>query len=215
MIDDLFIKLVLVIGISTLYVSCASTPSESPGSPDSPDSADAVEEVSEEADVEEEGLVTIIEESATPVSEEEVETLDDFEDFDDPFIRAAEQSVISSYLGRNRESRIVIYFDFDSAFLALDGRTTLDRIIADIKDELALTNEILNIRVEGHTDERGSNEYNLALGQRRADSVTRYMILQGIAATQLESISYGETRPASSGSGEIAWQENRRVEINY
>jgi len=201
--SNLFVRghMVLVIGISMLYVSCATTP---------PDLIEEGTEIEEE-----EGLVTIIEEAPTPVSEEEVETLVDFENFDDQFVKAAEQSVIGNYLGKNRAARIVIYFDFDSAFLALDGRKALDRVIASIKDELTQTNQALNIRVEGHTDERGSNEYNLALGQRRADSVTRYMILQGIAAVQLESISYGETRPASSGSGEIAWQENRRVEINY
>lgn len=183
--------LVLITSISLLYISCASVREET-------------------------GLVTTIDDSPGPASEQEVETLVAFEGFDDKFARAAEQSVVGNYIGRGRAARIVIYFDFDSAFLALDGRKALDGIITDIKNTLTQNNKrALNIRVEGHTDERGSNEYNLALGQRRADSVARYMVLQGVTAPQLEAVSYGETRPVNSGSGEIAWQENRRVEINY
>ena len=69
------------------------------------------------------------------------------------------------------------------------------------------------IRLEGHTDERGTREYNLALGERRANSVRDYMVLNGIADYRIESISYGEERPIAYGSGEANWAKNRRVEL--
>ena len=67
----------------------------------------------------------------------------------------------------------------------------------------------------GHADERGSSEYNIALGEQRAKSVERMMRAQGVSASQLEIVSYGEEKPAVSGSGESAWQMNRRVEVGY
>jgi peptidoglycan-associated lipoprotein len=71
------------------------------------------------------------------------------------------------------------------------------------------------IRLEGHTDERGSREYNIGLGERRALSVRRYLLLQGVSSDQLTTVSYGEERPAVLGSNEQAWAQNRRVELVY
>jgi len=71
------------------------------------------------------------------------------------------------------------------------------------------------VRLEGHTDERGSREYNIGLGERRAQSVRRALLLQGAADAQISTVSYGEERPAVPGHDEAAWAKNRRVEIVY
>ena len=67
--------------------------------------------------------------------------------------------------------------------------------------------------LEGHADERGTREYNMALGERRAKAVQRYLVLQGVSPAQLELVSYGEERPLAAGSGEESWAQNRRVEL--
>ena len=72
-----------------------------------------------------------------------------------------------------------------------------------------------SIRLEGHADERGTREYNLALGERRANAVRAYLVAQGASRSQIEVISYGEEKPANSGHNESSWAENRRVEIVY
>ena len=69
--------------------------------------------------------------------------------------------------------------------------------------------------LEGHTDERGGREYNLALGQKRADAVRRALALMGVQETQMEAVSFGKEKPAVQGSGEEAWSQNRRVELAY
>jgi peptidoglycan-associated lipoprotein len=71
------------------------------------------------------------------------------------------------------------------------------------------------VRLEGHTDERGSREYNIALGDRRAQSVRRVLLFQGASSDQVETVSYGEEEPAVSGHDEAAWSKNRRVELIY
>jgi len=73
----------------------------------------------------------------------------------------------------------------------------------------------LNVRVEGNADERGSNEYNLALGQRRADGVKRMLVLGGAKASQVDAVSYGEEKPKATGHNESAWSQNRRSDIKY
>jgi len=76
-------------------------------------------------------------------------------------------------------------------------------------------NSMLSVRLEGHADERGTREYNLALGERRANAVQAYLIAQGVSRSQMEVISYGEEKPADSGHDEGSWTKNRRVEIVY
>jgi len=71
------------------------------------------------------------------------------------------------------------------------------------------------VRLEGHTDERGSREYNIGLGERRAQAVRRALLLQGASDAQISTVSYGEERPAVSGHDETSWAKNRRVEIVY
>jgi peptidoglycan-associated lipoprotein len=101
----------------------------------------------------------------------------------------------------------VLYFEFDSATLRPAAQDILDAHIA-----LAKTNGD-SVRLEGHTDERGTREYNMALGERRAKAVANYMVASGVASYRIESVSYGEERPAASGSSEGSWSQNRRVEI--
>jgi peptidoglycan-associated lipoprotein len=73
----------------------------------------------------------------------------------------------------------------------------------------------VNVRLEGHADERGSREYNIGLGERRAQAVRRLLLLQGVSAGQISTVSFGEERPRATGSTESAWAQNRRVEITY
>ncbi|SEP61725.1 peptidoglycan-associated lipoprotein [Ectothiorhodospira magna] len=107
-------------------------------------------------------------------------------------------------------SRQVIYFDFDRD----DVRAEFVDVIAAHGAFLA-RNSQLRLRLEGHTDERGTREYNLGLGERRAQSVRRMLMLQGASSSQIQVISYGEEMPAVQGSNEQAWQKNRRVELIY
>lgn len=102
-----------------------------------------------------------------------------------------------------------IYFDFDMADLKPAARSTLRELADCLKTEAGGA----SIRIAGHCDERGSTEYNLALGERRSGSVREYLINLGVPSSRLEAISYGEEKPARSGSTEDAWTQNRRVEF--
>ena len=102
-----------------------------------------------------------------------------------------------------------VYFGFNESTLAGDAQSILDNNIAKLK------NGSQHIRIEGHADERGTREYNLALGERRANAVVQYLVANGIAKSRLETISYGKERPADPGHDETAWAKNRRVELVY
>ena len=104
----------------------------------------------------------------------------------------------------------VIYFDFDSSEI----RPEFVNVIAAHAKALA-RNASVRVRLEGHTDERGSPEYNIGLGERRAQAVKRALLLQGVADSQVATVSYGEERPAVTGAVEEAWAKNRRVEFIY
>jgi peptidoglycan-associated lipoprotein len=107
-------------------------------------------------------------------------------------------------------ARRTVYFDFDSSEIRGEGTD----IVAAHARYLA-ANGAMKVRLEGHTDERGSREYNIGLGERRAQSVRRALLLQGASEAQLSTVSYGEERPAAAGSDDAAWTKNRRVEIVY
>jgi peptidoglycan-associated lipoprotein len=102
----------------------------------------------------------------------------------------------------------IVYFDFDSYVVKDEYRPVIE---AHAKRMVA--NKSLRATIEGHTDERGGREYNLALGQKRAESVLRSMTLLGVIDNQLEAVSFGKERPAEPGSDEAAWAKNRRAEI--
>ena len=104
----------------------------------------------------------------------------------------------------------LFYFDFDQAIVRRSGHSELDRHAGVLSG-----NSMLSVRLEGHADERGTREYNLALGERRANAVQAYLIAQGVSRSQMEVISYGEEKPADSGHDESSWTKNRRVEIVY
>jgi len=104
----------------------------------------------------------------------------------------------------------IVYFDFDSAVIQGAG---VDVVAAHAK--YLAGNSQARVRLEGNTDERGSREYNIGLGDRRAQAVRRALLLQGVAEGQITTVSYGEERPADPGHDEAAWAKNRRVEIVY
>jgi peptidoglycan-associated lipoprotein len=101
----------------------------------------------------------------------------------------------------------VFYFEYDSSTLTAQARQALDAHIALLK-----SNE-RTMRLEGHTDERGTREYNMALGERRANAVRDYMAGSGVANYRIETVSYGEEQAIAYGSGESNWAQNRRVEL--
>ena len=102
----------------------------------------------------------------------------------------------------------VVYFEYDQYNLTAKSIQALKGV-----SELMNKNSKITISIEGHADERGTREYNLALGQRRAESVANYLISNGINRNRLLTKSYGEERPLSLGSNDVAWSKNRRVEI--
>ncbi|HSN18480.1 MAG TPA: peptidoglycan-associated lipoprotein Pal [Gammaproteobacteria bacterium] len=104
----------------------------------------------------------------------------------------------------------IVYFDFDKSDIKPDF---LDTLTAHAKYLVA--NPSQKIRIEGYTDERGTVEYNIALGDRRAQAVRRFMLFQGVNADQITTVSYGEAHPADAGHDETAWAKNRRAVIVY
>ena len=102
-----------------------------------------------------------------------------------------------------------IYFEFDRSNLTSKSIQTLKSALNALVE-----NSSINISLAGHADERGTREYNLALGQRRAEAVSDYLILNGIDKSRITVMSYGEERPAAFGQDEMSYAKNRRVEIN-
>ena len=129
---------------------------------------------------------------------------------------AAPQSQVSSVdlsasqQGQPAGVQRVVYFDYDSFLVKEDSKPT---VAANAK--FLTSNPNRRVTIEGHTDERGGREYNLALGQKRAESVRRSLELLGVRDSQMEAVSYGEERPAAQGQGEETWSRNRRAELNY
>jgi peptidoglycan-associated lipoprotein len=116
-------------------------------------------------------------------------------------------------LGRTTESvrsmvAAMIHFDYDKANIRSDDAGTLDQKVAILQ-----ANPELRIRIGGHCDERGSDEYNLALGNRRAQAAKQYLVSHGIDASRIETQSWGEERPLVDGHDESAWSQNRRDEF--
>jgi peptidoglycan-associated lipoprotein len=101
----------------------------------------------------------------------------------------------------------LIHFDFDKANIRSEDAAVLDQKVAILQ-----ANPGLRIRISGHCDERGSDEYNLALGNRRATAAKQYLVSHGIDAGRIETVSYGEERPIDPGHNEDAWSKNRRDE---
>lgn len=129
--------------------------------------------------------------------------------------RLAQQRIADSLAAAGRTTESVrtllgtmIHFDYDKANVRPDDAGVLDQKVA-----LLQANPNLRIRIAGHCDERGSDEYNLALGNRRATSAKQYLVSHGIDAGRIETVSYGEERPLAPGHDEDAWSQNRRDEF--
>jgi len=101
------------------------------------------------------------------------------------------------------------YFDFDQSTIKQEARVALEAHAA------YLVQSGSNVVLEGHADERGTREYNLALGERRAQAIARYLTALGVSSQQIEAVSYGEERAASLGHDETSWSLNRRVDLRY
>ncbi|KGD65275.1 peptidogycan-associated lipoprotein [Alcanivorax nanhaiticus] len=104
----------------------------------------------------------------------------------------------------------VIYFAFDSNTVPAAAFETLRAHATHLKN-----NANAKVRLEGHADERGTREYNVALSERRSKAVEKFLRVQGVSASQIEVVSYGEEKPAAFGHSEMDWAKNRRVELNY
>lgn len=130
--------------------------------------------------------------AATAQSMEPPAPLDPFEDPNNPL------------------SQSVVYFEFDSSAIA-DSALPIIQAHA----QYLASNSNVNFTLEGHADERGTREYNLALGERRADAVRRMLIANGVSPAQIKVVSYGEERPAVMGHDDDAWSQNRRAEFVY
>jgi peptidoglycan-associated lipoprotein len=104
----------------------------------------------------------------------------------------------------------LVYFDYDSFVIKPEFQSLIETHAGFIKSDKSR-----KVVVEGHTDERGGREYNLALGQKRAESVRRAMGLLGVSDSQVEAVSFGKEKPAVQGNDESAWAKNRRAEISY
>jgi len=123
-------------------------------------------------------------------------------------VSVAEDSIVS-YDEKPITTSAVVYFDFDKFTLSTKSIQTLKSVVSVMNANIEL-----KIILAGHADERGTREYNLALGQRRAESVRNYFLLNGITPSRISVKSYGEERPLASGNDEVSYAKNRRVEIN-
>ncbi|MEW6326334.1 MAG: peptidoglycan-associated lipoprotein Pal [Thermodesulfobacteriota bacterium] len=125
-----------------------------------------------------------------------------------PVTAAPKEEVLAMAEGRTSAGLLPVYFDFDKYNIRGDQTSRLDQNAKWLKKNLTA-----RIRIEGNCDERGSNEYNLALGERRANSVQEYLTNLGIAPERIETLSYGEERPLCPGHDEECWAKNRRADF--
>jgi peptidoglycan-associated lipoprotein len=140
-------------------------------------------------------------------SETTADVAGDMDDYDDGSMSGGEDV---DYNPIDEGPALIVYFDFDSSELRADDSDT----VARHAQQLGMSSG-MSVRLEGHADERGSREYNIGLGERRAQTVRRLLLIQGASTSQVSTVSFGEERPAAEGSDENAYSQNRRVEITY
>ena len=126
--------------------------------------------------------------------------------------RASDASAVSAsasgaYSDQGITSSNVLYFAYDKSDVNSEGREKI-RNLAKV-----INKEGLNVRIEGHCDERGTREYNLALGENRAKTVAELLVINGVSSSKISTVSYGEEKPAASGSNKNSWSQNRRALI--
>ncbi len=161
--------------------------------------------------------------SSTPTKEQDGAAVEDRKpSVEAPVAKPADSGVTSQPLGTstvsanplkdpaNILSKRSIYFDYDSNLVKDEYKP-----LVTAHARYLTQNRSAQVRIEGNTDERGSREYNLALGQRRAEAVKQMIQLLGAQASQIESVSFGEEKPKAAGSDEASWAENRRADIRY
>ena len=132
----------------------------------------------------------------------------DTDGFDDRGM--GEGEFIDAEFGPEEDMVMVIYFDFDQSDLRAGYADTLQAHANRLANDSRAS-----IRLEGHADERGSREYNIGLGERRSQAVRRMLMIQGVAADQISTVSFGEERPVAFGSSESDYAQNRRVQFTY
>ena len=138
---------------------------------------------------------------------------DDAKKLDDPIAASADAEKHDFTVDKDGKvsfSLEIVYFNFDDHTLTEEGMARLNHLADHLK-----TNKDLKLKIEGHCDERGSTEYNLALGQLRAQAVRSYLLSLNLADPRVESVSFGEERPAAEGRGEENWAKNRRAEFTF
>lgn len=184
----------LLLSVAVLLGACASkVPLDTPATPAAPAAAAATPAATPPAAPAGQGAAGA---SGAPAPQSQVAGVD--------LTRDAAGGAGATVLPRER----VVYFDFDSFVIRDEFRGMIDahaRVLTSQRSRRMV--------IEGHTDDRGSREYNLALGQKRAEAVLRSLTLLGVQDSQLEAVSFGKERPAVQGSGEEAWARNRRAEL--
>ena len=193
---DLLKNRVLMLGFALLFVAgCSSTATEPEGSgSNGMDETDMEQQSDSDADTSDAygaGDGSGVSEEAMTAEERARKSLE----------QAKEKAM---------QAASTIYFDFDSSEIHRESQSILEAHAAYLAEDDDVT-----VVLEGHTDQRGSREYNMALGERRAESVARFLRVNDVSSDQIETVSYGEEQPAVEGNNEEAWAENRRVEINY
>ena len=167
-------------------------------------SSTETEEVVAAADSDSESQAQAEEEMVTPEPEPEPEP--------EPIVRSTVPAQLQG--AEQLLEQKSFFFDFDMSDLKDDSFDALDAHAIAIGLAIA-ENPSLVVTVEGHADERGTQEYNIALGLRRAEAVSRYLRVKGIPAANLNTISFGEAKPVELGSDEVSWAANRRAVLNY
>ncbi len=133
---------------------------------------------------------------------------DDQESVEEPVQPSATEEPATPPEGADASAAQTIYFAFDDYTLSMDAQESLNSLASTMK-----SSDSVVVQIEGHCDERGSIEYNIALGQRRAFSVQNHLVQLGIDSSRVSTISYGEEKPAVDGHDESAWGKNRRAEF--
>ncbi|MDY0135819.1 MAG: OmpA family protein [Thiomicrospira sp.] len=190
---------IAALGLITLLSACSTTPEIDLSQESATESAGQIESGSG-------SLPT----SGARTSGVEVLPIGEGQGFNSETIAAGEGMASSSTLDMDRTYSPVIYFGFDQFSIDEPSMMTL-RYYAD----QMLNNPNLLVTLEGHTDERGSPSYNLALGEKRANAVAEVMMLYGVSRERITNISFGEEQPAQMGHDEAAWAKNRRVELRF
>lgn len=182
---------IVALGLAAILLAgCASKPTE-----DENTGMSAAEDVASEASTEMDSSDSGMSEPAAPVG---------------PRVTSEGGIVVASGDGVTESLNLVFYFDFDQAIVKRSGHGELDKHAKALMQDRSI-----QVRLEGHADERGTREYNSALGERRANALRAYLVAQGVSRSQIEVVSYGEEKPAVLGGGESSWAQNRRVRFNY